>query len=77
MPAHLNPPEWHVAVQWAAWASQGRECLAHVDAGAASDAAGADVKGATKFPHVCSWEHLHTKMKTTDADSHTLLCKDF
>lgn len=65
--AHLDPPEWHAAVQWAAWAGHGRGCPGHADAGAACDAAGADGKGATRPPHVCSWEHLHTKIKSTYA----------
>ena len=65
--AYLDPPEWHAAVPWAAWAGRSKECQALADAGAVCGATGADGKGATRPHHACSWEHLCTNTKLRHA----------
>lgn len=59
--AHLNRPEWHAAVRWAAWGGHGSGYPGLADVAGVCDAAGADGKEATRLPRVCSLELLHTK----------------
>lgn len=72
--AHLNRPEWHAAVRWAAWAGHGSGYPGLADVVGVCDAAGADGKEATRLPRVCSLELLHTKNHNRNKNNVNLQC---